>query len=75
MTVLDLTDDELLAIVEEDAAAGDPRAEKLLRILLEAIAREGRLTVIDKLACTPHVDGPRHQASEHLARRRRTAGT
>jgi hypothetical protein len=27
MTVLDMSDDELLAMVEEDAAAGDPRAE------------------------------------------------
>jgi hypothetical protein len=57
MTVLDMSDDELLAMVEEDAAAGDPRAEKLLRILLEVIEEEGRLTVIDKLACTPHIGG------------------
>jgi hypothetical protein len=57
MTVLDMSDDELLAMIEEDAAAGDPRAEKLLRILLEVIEEEGRLTVIDKLACTPHIGG------------------
>jgi hypothetical protein len=57
MTVLDLSDEEIVAAVEAEAAAGDPRAEKLLRILLEVIEREGRLTVIDKLACTPHVDG------------------
>jgi hypothetical protein len=57
MTVLDMSDDELLAMVEEDAAAGDPRAEKLLRILLEVIEEEGRLTVIDKLACTPYIGG------------------
>jgi hypothetical protein len=57
MTVLDLSDEEIVAAVEAEAAVGDSRARSCCAGCSRSSEREGRLTVIAKLACKPHVDG------------------
>ena len=59
-SVLDMPADELLAVVEARVAAGDQRAERILRDLIEEEQRTGELSVIARLFATPYVEGDRH---------------
>jgi hypothetical protein len=60
VSVLDMPVENLLAAVEAEAAAGNIRAERVLRDLLEEEARTGDLGVFARLLAKPHVEGDRH---------------
>jgi hypothetical protein len=60
LSVLDMPAEELLAIVEAEAAAGNGRAERVLRDLLEEEARTGDLSVFARLLAKPYVGGDPH---------------
>jgi hypothetical protein len=55
--LLDMPAEELLERVELDAARGNKRAGKLLRMLVEQLEEDGELGVILRVACAPHVGG------------------
>jgi hypothetical protein len=55
--LLSMPAEEVLERVEMAAAAGNKRAASLLRTLVERFEADGELSVILRLACTPHVGG------------------
>jgi hypothetical protein len=58
--LLEMTVDEVLELVEEAAANGSARAERLLVTLLNEEAATGELGVISRLACTPILEPGRY---------------
>jgi hypothetical protein len=56
MSILQMDFDELVEHVERAAAAGDRRAETVLRMLLEHEARGDRRAVIPRIAARPVLD-------------------
>ena len=58
--VLDMPADELLAVLEEQAAGGNQRAARVLEDLLAEEAATGELSLLGRLFATPHIEGDRH---------------